>query len=94
MPWWGWVLIGVVLFLAAAAVLTSLGLSLYRQFKALFRELGEASDRLSAVSAEIQELSRRVQEPAVFENPAELRQERLLSRRRERGSEKRRQRLR
>ena len=52
-----WVLLWVVLVLAAAGVLGLLGRSLWRKAKALTAELTEASDRMSAVAASISELS-------------------------------------
>jgi hypothetical protein len=88
MPWWGWVLVWLGLFLFAGAVFTALGLSLWRRGKLLFHEVGEAGDRVSAVSDQIQQLSRRAQEaqdPAVFDSPSQLRQERVRSRAGRRG---------
>jgi hypothetical protein len=96
MPWWGWVLVWVGLFAFAIGVFTVLGFSLWHRAKALFTELGEASDRFALVSDQLQRLSQRAQDapgPAVFESPSGLRQQRVLSRQRPRGSESRRQRL-
>lgn len=90
-------LVGLALLVFASVVFFVLGRSLWRRSKALFAELGAASDQLAAVSAQIQELSRRSEEteqPAVFQSPSELRQARVLSRPRSRGSESGRQRLR
>lgn len=94
MPWWGWVLVWVVLFAFAGIFFTVLGLDLWRSAKALFREAGEAGDRLTVLTDKVQELSRNAQEikePAVFESPSQLRQERFRTRQ---GSESRSQRLR
>jgi hypothetical protein len=55
-----WVLLWVVLVLAAAGVLGLLGLGLWRKAKALTAEVTQASDRLSAVAASLADL----QEPA------------------------------
>jgi hypothetical protein len=52
-----WVLLWVVLVLAAVVVLGLLGLSLWRKAKALTREIGTASDRLAAVSDSLSDLS-------------------------------------
>jgi predicted PurR-regulated permease PerM len=97
MPWWGWVLVALVLLAAAGIFFFLIGRSLWRRGAALFQEIGEASDRLSVVSDQLQELSRRnsqTREPAVFESPSQLRQARAMSRPRTRGSESGRQRLR
>jgi len=55
-----WVLLWVVLVLAAGAVLGLLGRSLWRKAKALTAEMTAASDRMSAVAASISELSQQV----------------------------------
>ena len=75
----GWLLLvalgGLVLFL--------LGRSVYRKARQLFGELAVASERLSLVSDQLQELQRRSEqasEPAVFESPSRLRQQRHLRR--------------
>ena len=52
-----WVLLWVVLVLAAATVLGLLGRSLWRKAKALTAEMTAASVRMSAVAASISELS-------------------------------------
>jgi hypothetical protein len=72
-----------------------LGRSVYRKAKLLFREVGEASERLAVVSEQLQELADRSREPepaAVFSDPSRLRQDRYLERRGERrGAERERQ---
>jgi hypothetical protein len=52
-----WVLVWVVLLLAAAGVFFLLGRDLWRKARALSRELGIATDRLSEVSDRLAELS-------------------------------------
>ncbi len=52
-----WVLVWVVLLLAAAGVFFLLGRDLWRKARALTRELGVATDRLSEVSDRLAELS-------------------------------------
>jgi len=52
-----WVLVWVVLVLAAAGVFFLLGRDLWRKARALTRELGVATDRLSEVSDRLAELS-------------------------------------
>ena len=52
-----WVLIWVVLVLAAAGVFFLLGRDLWRKAGALTRELGVATDRLSEVSDRLADLT-------------------------------------
>jgi hypothetical protein len=52
-----WVLVWVVLVLAAAGVFFLLGRDLWRKAGALTRELGVATDRLSEVSDRLAELT-------------------------------------
>jgi hypothetical protein len=52
-----WVLVWVVLVLAAVGVFFLLGRDLWRKARALTRELGVATDRLSEVSDRLAELS-------------------------------------
>ena len=52
-----WVLVWLVLALAAASVLFLLGRDLWRKARALTRELGVATDRLSEVTDRLAELS-------------------------------------
>jgi hypothetical protein len=80
--WWCWVLLWAVLLIWAAGVFFVLGRSLWRKGKVLAVEILEASDRLGAVAEQLQELVERAQsEPAVFTDPAQLRQERYLAKR-------------
>jgi hypothetical protein len=51
-----WFVVWVVLVLGAAAVFFLLGRDLWRKGRALAREIGEAADRLSAVSDRLAEL--------------------------------------
>ncbi|GLY18273.1 hypothetical protein LWF15_23255 [Kineosporia rhizophila] len=82
--WW-WVLVWVVLVLAAAGVLAVLGLGLWRKAMALLGELSTASDRFAEISTKLDQVAEagqsRDREPAVFTDPLELRQERFLARR-------------
>ena len=52
-----WVLVWVVLVLAAAGVFFLLGRDLWRKARALVRELGVATDRLTEVTDRLAELS-------------------------------------
>ena len=52
-----WVLIWLVLALAAAGVFFLLGRDLWRKARALTRELGVATDRLTEVTDRLAELS-------------------------------------
>jgi hypothetical protein len=81
MAWWWWVLIWVFLVGVSAAIVTVIGLSLWRKAKILLSELSIATERLGTVSAQLQELAGRSEELAVFTDPAQLRQERYLARR-------------
>jgi hypothetical protein len=51
-----WVLVWLVLVLAAAAVLGLLGRDLWRRFRLLLRELGAATDRLSEITDRLGDL--------------------------------------
>jgi hypothetical protein len=52
-----WVLLWVVLLLAAAGVFFLLGRDLWRKARALTRELGVATDRLTEVSDRLADLT-------------------------------------
>jgi hypothetical protein len=52
-----WVLVWVVLVLAAAGVFFLLGRDLWRKARALTRELGVASDRLTEVTDRLADLT-------------------------------------
>ena len=52
-----WVLVWVVLLLAAAGVFFLLGRDLWRKARALTRELGVATDRLGEVSDRLADLT-------------------------------------
>jgi hypothetical protein len=91
--WWLWVLIWLALLLGALIVLFLLLRGVWRKLRLLFAELGTASDRLAAVSAELERLQDRTPagEPAaVFEDPARLRAGRFAARTRQRASRRRR----
>jgi hypothetical protein len=90
--WWLWVLIWALLCLGALAFMFLLLRQLWRKVRLLFAELGTATDRLSAVTDELERLDQRVQanpDPAVFDNPGELRAERFVTRGRRSGSQHR-----
>jgi len=79
-----WTLVWVALVLGALGVLFLLGRSLFRKGAALARELGDASERLSAVSeglAALQRAPEQPEDPAIFADPARLRAERFVARR-------------
>jgi len=79
-----WTLVWVALVLGALGVLFLLGRSLFRKGVALARELGDASERLSAVSeglAALQRAPEQPEDPAIFADPARLRAERFVARR-------------
>ena len=56
MPW-VWVLVWAVLLLGAGLLLGLLGRRLWRKAKALTREMGEASERLTAVLAALNDVA-------------------------------------
>lgn len=85
MSWYWWVLVWVLVLIVTFAVLLLIGRSLYRKASALFRELSQASERLAAVSATLQELAERPSEPAVFTTASQLRQEQILGARHREG---------
>jgi hypothetical protein len=82
--WWAWTLLWIVLVAGAGVVFFQLGRSLWRKAGALLTELGEAADRLSAVTAELNAMAATAaeEEPAVFADPGELRRQRYLAARR------------
>jgi hypothetical protein len=83
--WWVWTLLWVVLVVAALGVLFLIGRGLWRKAIALLSELGTATERLSAVADELDTINaaaERAEELAVFANPTQLRQERIVAGRR------------
>lgn len=73
-----WFLTWTVLVVLALLVLGRLAWSVFRKGVALLREMGEASERLSAIADQVEKLTeqRSAPEPAVFEDPHRLRRER------------------
>ena len=67
-----WVLVWVVLLLAAAGVFFLLGRGLWRKVKALTRELGAATDRLSEITDRLAELDSSAQS-ASWDSPRDVR---------------------
>ena len=65
-----WVLVWAVLAIGATVVLGLLGLRLWRQAKALTRELGAASERLAEVSTQLAELAAAAEHAADHPRPA------------------------
>jgi hypothetical protein len=91
--WWLWVLIWLALAVGALVFLFVLFRQLWRKLTALFAELGTATERLSAVTEELDRLEqRRSTDPepaAVFEDPSSLRAQRFRARTKQRGSGRR-----
>jgi uncharacterized protein HemX len=90
--WWLWVLIWLALGLGALFVLFLLLRTVWRKLKLLFAELNTATERLAAVTEELERLQERTssaEPPAVFENPAELRARRFATRTKHRPSRRR-----
>lgn len=91
-----WFLVWTVLVVLAVVVLGRLAWVVFRKGVALTRELGAASERLSAIAAQVEQLRepREPSEPAVFADPRQLRREREqrakeLRRRRARAARRR-----
>ena len=63
MTWWGWLLLWTVLVAGAATVHFLLGRRLWRQIKALTRELRTASEQLGSLGDRLAELEA-AREPA------------------------------
>ena len=76
-----WVALWLLLLVLAAVALFVLARSVWRKAALLLKELSRASDQLAQVNEQLQELAERASDPAVFQSPSELRQERFLSRR-------------
>jgi hypothetical protein len=90
--WWLWVLIWLALGLGALFVLFLLLRSVWRKLKLRFAELSSATDRLAAVTEELERLQDRtpsVEPAAVFESPADLRARRFAARTKHRRSRRR-----
>lgn len=73
-----WFVVWTVLVLLAVAVIGRLAWRVFRQGVALVAELGEASERLSAIATQVEQLAETRDQPelAVFEDPRRLRRER------------------
>lgn len=84
-PWWGWVIIWVALALVLVAVLAASAVSLVRSGLATLKEVGAAGERFGELSAQVDRLPPHPPvSPAVLEDPAVLRRERLEGLRRSR----------
>jgi hypothetical protein len=81
--WWAWVLVWAVLIGIAGTVFFRILTSLWHKGLALAHELGDAAERLSAITTQLETLTdpTRAADPAIFANPTELRRERHLTRR-------------
>lgn len=51
MPWWSWILVWVALVSLSLLFFVVMGVRLFRQFMATLKELGEAGDKLTRLSA-------------------------------------------
>ncbi len=84
-PWWGWVVIWGALGLLLVGVLVAFAVSLVRSGLAVVREVGAAGERFGELSAQVERLPPHPPAaPAVLEDPAVLRRERLERARRAR----------
>lgn len=77
LPWWGWVLVWVVLVVGGAALLAWLGWGVWRKVKLLTKDLGEAERTVAALRAQKRRLEDAAgdapPELAVFADATELR---------------------
>ncbi len=71
-PWWGWVLLWLVLALAGAALLGVLAYRLVRQGLGVLTEAGAAGARAGQLMAQVESLPRARSAPAVLDDPAAL----------------------
>jgi hypothetical protein len=79
-PWYGWVLVWLLLLIGAVGVLFLFARSLWGKAKLLLAELTVASDRLQAATDGLQQLAdTSAARPDVFTPPLQLRQERFLA---------------
>lgn len=79
LPWWGWVLVFVVIVLGGALLLWVLGRRAWRSFRALTAELGRAGALAGAIEAEAATPNRNPPTPPrldVFGSPAQAARER------------------
>jgi hypothetical protein len=60
---WAWVVLWVVLVLAAGALFGLLGLMLWKKAKALIAEIGTSTERLTAVLAQLNDLADESSDP-------------------------------
>lgn len=78
MQWWGWALVWIALVALAIAYLGWRCWRLWPPLKALGVEAAQAQDRLAAVEAQIEALQEQLEDVddlAVWQSPARLRQE-------------------
>ena len=84
LPWWGWLLLWVVLVAASAALLAWRGWLVWGEVKALSREVGEAERTLTALEVQRDRLATAGEaldrELAVLRDPAEVGRERAATR--------------
>lgn len=72
MPWWSWLLIWGGLVLALLGMLAYFGVTLFRKTVATAQELGELTDALGVLDAQLDELAPDRTPSAVFRDRAEL----------------------
>ena len=84
-PWWGWVLVWAVLVLVALALAVLAAWRLFRSATTVLSEAAGAAARASELLAQVERLPREPRPgPAVLEDPAALRRDRLAELRRRR----------
>lgn len=80
MPWWSWILIWIALIALSLLFYVLLGIRLYRQLRAVMKDLGAAGDKVGHLAPQAAVVDDGVQRPgsaqpgsAVFASPARMR---------------------
>ncbi|MFJ3959113.1 hypothetical protein [Arthrobacter sp. NPDC090010] len=76
MPWWSWILLWVAVLALSALMFVMLGIKLFRQFTAMMRELGAATDMLSRLTPELEDpqtAERQIPVLGIYSEPEQMR---------------------
>lgn len=79
MPWWSWILIWGALVIGALALVAWLAFRLFRKLMAAFEALGDLSDQVAELGANVETLAPEHRVPAIFSDRTTLHQERQSS---------------
>jgi hypothetical protein len=81
LPWWGWVLVWVVLIVGGAALVVWRGWRVWGRVKALGRDVAEAQRTAAALQSQVERIEENSAAPsgdlAVFRDPEAVRKERV-----------------